>query len=158
MLEIIKQSVDMLAVRSLARVQGGVAPGDKRSVNRLDDITVLKVKDQFSPVKFVSQLEALKDATTAQQKSALLAAASELPTRLAVTAATAKLYPYLGRTDDYKDWNVIDPGLKIVKIETFTRDSFGIVRLTTDNGKQAYGQLSTSEPPSNVVSQTIRDV
>jgi L-alanine-DL-glutamate epimerase-like enolase superfamily enzyme len=80
-------------------------------------------------------------------KAAALAACCELRFDSEANAESPQLsYPYLGRTDDYKEWNVIDSGLTIVKIETFTRDSFGIVRITTNDGKQAYGQLSTSEP------------
>lgn len=50
-------------------------------------------------------------------------------------------YSY-GRDKGYKDFNIIDPGLKIVKIETFTVRKVGVVRITTDDGKTGYGQIS----------------
>jgi hypothetical protein len=37
----------------------------------------------------------------------------------------------------------IEPGLTIARIETFTKGLVGIVRLTTNDGRQGFGQLST---------------
>lgn len=61
-------------------------------------------------------------------------------------ARAAELYPYLGRTDDYTDFRIIEPGRKIRKVESWTSGSYGVVRLTTDDGKEGWGQLSTFEP------------
>ena len=44
--------------------------------------------------------------------------------------------PSLGRTEDYQDFKIIDPGLTITKMESWTRGAFGIVRLTASNGMQ----------------------
>jgi L-alanine-DL-glutamate epimerase-like enolase superfamily enzyme len=54
-------------------------------------------------------------------------------------------YPYLGRTDDYREFQVIEPGRKISQLESWTQGGFGIVRVTTDDGHQGYGQLSPFE-------------
>src|SRR5436853_4954651 len=56
-----------------------------------------------------------------------------------------KTYPYLGRTDDYADFRIIDPGLKITRIESWSRPDFGFVRITTNDGRQGWGQLSPSD-------------
>ena len=55
---------------------------------------------------------------------------------------TEQKYFHFGRDEDYKDFSIIDEGLKIVKVETFTRPSVGVVRLTTDDGSVGYGQIS----------------
>src|SRR5689334_9821791 len=55
-------------------------------------------------------------------------------------------YPYLGRTSDYVEFNVIEPGLVIAGIETWTRGRYGVVRVTTADGREGYGQLSPFEP------------
>lgn len=55
-------------------------------------------------------------------------------------------YPYLGRTQDYREFQVIAPGLFIEKIETWTRGAFGVVKITTDDGSEGWGQLSPFEP------------
>ena len=38
---------------------------------------------------------------------------------------------------------MIEPGRKVTKIETFTRNMFSMVRVTTDDGAQGWGQVST---------------
>src|SRR5579884_1113099 len=55
-------------------------------------------------------------------------------------------YPYLGRTEDYADFQIITPGRTLTKIETWTRGMVGIVRVTTDDGQEGWGQLSPFEP------------
>lgn len=73
---------------------------------------------------------------------------------LASAAASASLnpslrgevYPYLGRTEDYRPFQIIDQGLKIKQLETWTRGSCAVVRLTTDDGRAGWGQLSSFEP------------
>src|SRR5262249_44527387 len=55
-------------------------------------------------------------------------------------------YPYLGRTEDYAEFQIIKPGLVIETIESWTKGSYGFVRVTTRDGKQGVGQISTSEP------------
>ncbi|MCW3051740.1 MAG: gci 3 [Chthonomonadales bacterium] len=57
-----------------------------------------------------------------------------------------RVYPYLGRTDDYTEFQIIDTGRSIEKIETWTRGAYGIVRITTRDGQEGYGQLSPFEP------------
>ncbi len=57
-----------------------------------------------------------------------------------------RVYPYLGRTESYEEFRIIEPGRTIKQIETWTQGSFGIVRITTDDGKEGYGQLSPFEP------------
>jgi len=81
------------------------------------------------------------------QGAAALAAAGAVPAAAATAADQVKpaSYPYLGRTDDYADFNVIEPGLKIAKIESWTRGAYGMVRVTTDDGREGVGQLSSHE-------------
>ena len=52
-------------------------------------------------------------------------------------------YLYHGRVPGYKPFRVIDPGLSIKKIETFTKGSISVVKLTTDDGSEGWGQIST---------------
>jgi L-alanine-DL-glutamate epimerase-like enolase superfamily enzyme len=58
----------------------------------------------------------------------------------------AGVYPYLGRTGEYRDFRIIEPGRTIDRIETWTQGSFGIVRLMTRDGQAGYGQMSPFEP------------
>jgi L-alanine-DL-glutamate epimerase-like enolase superfamily enzyme len=81
------------------------------------------------------------------QSTAALAAISGLPaSAVAAAAAGAKSYPYLGRADDYTDFRVIEPGLTITKVESWTQGQYGIVRITTNDGSEGWGQLSSFEP------------
>ncbi len=59
-------------------------------------------------------------------------------------AVTGKL-PYLhqGRIEGYRDFNVIDRGLTINKIETFSTQNIALVRVTADSGDTGWGQIST---------------
>jgi len=52
-------------------------------------------------------------------------------------------YFHHGRTADYTPFQIIDQGRKITQIETFTLNYIGFVRITTDDGKQGWGQIST---------------
>jgi L-alanine-DL-glutamate epimerase-like enolase superfamily enzyme len=52
-------------------------------------------------------------------------------------------YLHQGRIPGYKDHHIIDPGLKIKKIETFSKPEVALVRITTDNDMQGWGQIST---------------
>lgn len=79
--------------------------------------------------------------------TAALAAFSGLPASGSAAAVTeAKAYPYLGRTEDYAEFRIIEPGLILTKVESWTRGSYGIVRVTTNDGREGYGQLSSFEP------------
>jgi len=78
--------------------------------------------------------------------TAAMAALSALPAGLVRAATKAQAYPYLGRTEDYTELRIIDPGLTIMKVESWTRGPYGIVRVTTNDGQQGYGQLSSFEP------------
>ncbi len=81
------------------------------------------------------------------KRTAGLAAASALPADPAdAAAASATSYPYLGRTEDHADFQIIDPGRKITKIESWTQGQFGFVRVTTADGQTGMGQLSSFEP------------
>jgi len=53
--------------------------------------------------------------------------------------------PYLhqGRIQGYKDFTIIQEGLKINKIETFSKQDIALVRVTVDNGQTGWGQIST---------------
>jgi L-alanine-DL-glutamate epimerase-like enolase superfamily enzyme len=75
-----------------------------------------------------------------------LAAASASPGKLSAAPANAKSYPYLGRTEDYSEFRVINPGLTITKVESWTQGQYGVVRVTTDDGHEGWGQLSSFEP------------
>jgi L-alanine-DL-glutamate epimerase-like enolase superfamily enzyme len=48
-----------------------------------------------------------------------------------------------GRTEDYEDFNIIEQGRKVVKIETFSKRDIAAVRVTTDDGHTGWGQIST---------------
>jgi L-alanine-DL-glutamate epimerase-like enolase superfamily enzyme len=80
------------------------------------------------------------------KRTAALAAVSSLPVSLVTAATTSKAYPYLGRTEDYTEFQIIEPGLTISKVESWTQGPYGFVRVTTRDGHEGYGQLSTSEP------------
>ena len=53
--------------------------------------------------------------------------------------------PYLhqGRPEDYVNFAVIEKGLKIAKIETFSQQNIAAVKVTTNNGQSGWGQIST---------------
>ncbi len=78
-------------------------------------------------------------------KSAVLAAGASVAGQAVGQQPAQKRYPYLGRTEDYADFRVIDPGRTIAKIESWTRGPYGIVRVTTRDGQQGFGQLSSFE-------------
>ncbi len=80
------------------------------------------------------------------KKTAALAAVSSLPMGPAGAAALPAAYPYLGRTEDYTEFRIIEPGLTITKVESWTQGSYGIVRITTNDGREGWGQLSSFEP------------
>lgn len=54
-----------------------------------------------------------------------------------------KEYYYHGRTPDYKPFQIIEKGLKIKKIETFTKNNIAMVKVTLENGSFGWGQIST---------------
>jgi L-alanine-DL-glutamate epimerase-like enolase superfamily enzyme len=76
----------------------------------------------------------------------MLAAVSGVREAEANEVRSDRSYSYLGRVDDYVEHRIIEPGRTIQKVETFTRGAVGVVRLTTNDGKEGYGQLSTFEP------------
>jgi len=75
-----------------------------------------------------------------------LAAFGSLPVSLASASVSAKVYPYLGRTEDYAEFRIIEQGLTITKVESWTEGSYGVVRITTNDGREGWGQLSSYEP------------
>jgi L-alanine-DL-glutamate epimerase-like enolase superfamily enzyme len=80
------------------------------------------------------------------KSTAALTAVSSLPAKPGTAAAGTRSYPYLGRTDDYSEFRIIEPGLTIAKVESWTHGPYGIVRITTNDGREGYGQLSSFEP------------
>jgi len=54
-----------------------------------------------------------------------------------------KGYYYQGRTPGYLEQCIIDPGLKITMIETFSTPEVALVKVTTDSGAEGWGQIST---------------
>jgi L-alanine-DL-glutamate epimerase-like enolase superfamily enzyme len=80
------------------------------------------------------------------KSAAALAAVSSLPDGTVHAAPDAASYSYLGRTEDYADFRIIEPGLTITKVESWTQGQYGIVRVTTNDGREGYGQLSSFEP------------
>jgi L-alanine-DL-glutamate epimerase-like enolase superfamily enzyme len=80
------------------------------------------------------------------KRTTALAVVSTLPTGVVRAATSARSYPYLGRTEDYSEFHIIDRGLKITKVESWTQGQYGFVRVTTDDGRAGYGQLSSFEP------------
>jgi len=79
--------------------------------------------------------------------TAAAAAIAGLPARGdAAAGAGARSYPYLGRVDGHTDFKVIEPGLTITRVESWTQGQFGIVRLTASDGREGWGQLSSYEP------------
>lgn len=77
--------------------------------------------------------------------SAILAGSASVAGRALGQPPSPKRYPYLGRTEDYIDFRVIEPGRTITKIESWTRGPYGIVRVTTRDGQEGFGQLSSFE-------------
>ena len=67
------------------------------------------------------------------------------------SAPTKLSYPYHGRTDDYTEFRVIESGRVIQKIETFNQGMFAIVRVTTADGQEGYGQIATYETEISVM-------
>ena len=61
-------------------------------------------------------------------------------------AASGRSYKYLGRVNGYVEHRILEPGRTVEKIETFTRGPVGVVRITTNDGKEGTGQISTFEP------------
>jgi L-alanine-DL-glutamate epimerase-like enolase superfamily enzyme len=53
--------------------------------------------------------------------------------------------PYLhqGRIDGYEDFAIIEKGLRIAKLETFSQQNIAAVKVTTDDGQWGWGQIST---------------
>ncbi len=80
------------------------------------------------------------------KSTAAWAGISTLPAGLVSAASAPRSYPYLGRTADYAEFRIIEPGLTITKVESWTQGQYGIVRVTTRDGREGYGQLSSYEP------------
>ena len=57
-----------------------------------------------------------------------------------------KRYFHQGRTPGYKDFRIIDEGLKVVSIESFTKGAFSLVKVTTDNGKSGWVKFQLTMP------------
>jgi L-alanine-DL-glutamate epimerase-like enolase superfamily enzyme len=82
--------------------------------------------------------------------SASLAAVSGLPAGLAADPA-ATTYPYLGRTEGYVDFAIIQRGLTITGVESWVQGSYGFVRVTTSDGREGWGQMSPYEPDISAI-------
>jgi L-alanine-DL-glutamate epimerase-like enolase superfamily enzyme len=70
-------------------------------------------------------------------------ACAGIPVTAVPAEAAVRSYPQLGRTDDYAEFRVIEPGRTVEKIETFVQGPIGIVRVTANDGAEGYGQIST---------------
>ncbi len=80
------------------------------------------------------------------ESAAALAAVSSLPAGMVRAAAPDRpSYPYLGRTEDYAELRIIDPGLTITKVESWTNVQYSVVRVTTNDGHEGYGQFPAFE-------------
>jgi len=69
-------------------------------------------------------------------------------------AASGRSYKYLGRVNGYVEHRIIEPGRTVEKIETFTRGPVGVVRITTNDGKEGPGRsrpLSQISPPPSCI-------
>ena len=62
-------------------------------------------------------------------------------------------YFHQGRIEGYKEFRIIEPGRKITKIETFSRENIAVVRISTDDGHSGWGQISTYN--SDIVSMIL---
>lgn len=65
------------------------------------------------------------------------------PVEAGAEGARSQGYLQFGRTEGHADLRVIDPGLKITRIETFTKGRISVVRVRTDNGAEGVGQIAT---------------
>src|SRR5690606_37491252 len=74
--------------------------------------------------------------------SAAVAAAGVPLMRAQSHAPGTGFYGYLGRTKDYREWQVIPAGLKITKVESFLRQQLAMVRITTEDGATGWGQMA----------------
>jgi hypothetical protein len=71
------------------------------------------------------------------KRTAALGTLSGLPVGAgAAAAAGAKTYPYLGRPEDYSEFRIIEPGLAITQVDSWTQGAYGIVRITTHDGRE----------------------
>jgi L-alanine-DL-glutamate epimerase-like enolase superfamily enzyme len=76
------------------------------------------------------------------------AVATLLPVPIAASAAVVTPAPapaehlYHGRLPAYREWRPIEPGRIIQRIESFTRGSIGMVRITTTDGAEGWGMMS----------------
>jgi len=70
-----------------------------------------------------------------------------------------KSYPYHGRGIQYVEHSIIDPGLKITKIESFSKPEVAVVKVTTDIGMEGWGQISTynADIAATVLHRNIAD-
>jgi L-alanine-DL-glutamate epimerase-like enolase superfamily enzyme len=84
--------------------------------------------------------------------AAAVGAGSLIPWRSTVAHQPQGVYPYLGRTEDYAEFQVIEPGRSIISVESWTHGDFGIVRIRTRDGLEGYGQLSSYTPD---ITQTV---
>lgn len=98
-------------------------------------------------------------------KAAALVAAAPVVGRAAVGATSNALqghvpgggkYPYLGRTEDYRDWSVVPRGLTIAKVETFRRNMLALVKVTTVDGSVGWGQVAPYE--ANITADVLHQL
>lgn len=52
-------------------------------------------------------------------------------------------YYHQGRTEGYRNFSVIEEGLRIEKIETYSKPNIALVKVTADDGSFGWGQIST---------------
>ena len=92
--------------------------------------------------RFLQQVVSGAAVTAAAPPAAHAASPAQPPDQ----PASNSRYDYLGRTANYRDFAVVPRGLTVKSIETFRRDSLGLVRITASDGKTGWGQMAPYEP------------
>ncbi len=83
------------------------------------------------------------------KRRTFLGAAAALPAAAAAARSSPPIpqeYPHGGRLAGDAPHRIIEPGLRIARVESFTKGPHGIVCVTTKDGKKGYGQVANYEP------------
>jgi len=68
----------------------------------------------------------------------------------AAISSGGRSYLYHGRPDGYAEFKVIEPGRRIDRIESFHNDLFTLVRVTTEDGREGFGQIASHDNAASV--------
>lgn len=79
------------------------------------------------------------------QSTALATASVGLSRQATAAERTLRSHLYHGRTTDYREFQIIERGRKITRLETFAKEPFCLVRVITDDGMEGFGQIATYE-------------